>query len=184
MPHSILTTSLKSAADRSLDAGNPMLFLSQLEAIHQNWHRRTFSARRLGFLVFHWSVIEEFKRAKCPSIWTGGIRPFRPKDFKDFGWPYDVTVRAASKDIDSFAGFSMAIESWHNDAHMAVGTAFGIADDMMDPRVNIYHREFWRLHYFINSKFLPELRRFDSSGSDTKKMNQLETDQHMNLFRI
>ena len=184
MAHSILTKSLESAADSSLDGGNPMLFLNQLEATHENWHRRTFNARRLGFLVFHWNVIEEFKRAKCPSVWTGGIRPFRPKDFKDFGWPYNVTVRATSDDIGTLAAFSIAMESWHNDAHMAVGNAFGIADDMMDPRVNIYHREFWRLHYFINAKFLPELRRYDSSGSVTKKIERLETDQHMNLHRI
>jgi len=184
MSHSILTASLTSAANSSLDAGNPMLFLDQLESIHQNWHQRTFNARRLGFLVFHWTVVEAFKRAKCPSVWTGGIRPFRPKDFTDFGWSYNVTIRATNKDIDSLADFSLAIESWHNDAHMAVGNAFGIANDMMDPRVNIYHREFWRLHYFINTKFLRELRRYDSSGSATKKIERLEADQHMNLHRI
>ncbi len=184
MAHTLLTASLESAADSALDAGNPMLFLNRLEPIHQNWHQRTFNARRLGFLVFHWTVIEEFKRAKCASLWTGGVRPFRPKDFTDFGWSYNVAARASNGDIDSLADFSLAIESWHNDAHMAVGTAFVIEDDMMNPRVNIYYREFWRLHYFINARFIRELRRYDPTGSVVKKIERLENNQHTNLHRI
>jgi hypothetical protein len=97
---------------------------------------------------------------------------------------HSVTVRARASDINSLANFSVGIESWHNDAHMAVGEAFGIEDDMMNPRVNIYYREFWRLHYFINDRFLAELRRYDSSGTVTQKMNRLEQNQHNNLYRI
>jgi hypothetical protein len=184
MAHSILETSLNSAATDARNAGNPMLFLNRLEPIHDNWHRRTFNARGLGFLSFHWFVIEAFKRANCPSLWSGGVRPFRPADFTNFGWSYNVTVRARGNDINSLASFSLSIESWHNDAHMAVGQAFGIEDDMMNPRVNIYYREFWRLHYFINDRFLAELRRYDSSGTVTQKMNRLEQNQHNNLYRI
>ena len=142
------------------------------------------NARGLGFLSFHWFVIETFKRANCPSLWSGGIRSFRLVDFTNFGWSYNVTARARANDINSLASFSLAIESWHNDAHMAVGQAFGIADEMMNPRVNIYYREFWRLHYFINDKFLAELRRYDSSGTVSQKINRLEQNQHSNLYRI
>ncbi len=67
---------------------------------------------------------------------------------------------------------------------MAVGDAFGITNDMMNPRVNIYYREFWRLHYFINDKFLEELRRYDPAGSVTQKIGRLEQNQHANLYRI
>jgi hypothetical protein len=184
MAHSMLEASLQAASKSALDAGNPMLFLNRLEAIHNNWHRRTFSARRLGFLVFHWTVIEEFKRAKSPSIWRGGIRPFRPKDFTDFGWSYNVSTRASNQDINSLADFSGEIESWHNEAHMAVGMSFGIESELMDPEVNIYYQQFWRLHYFINARFLRELRRYDPTGSAIKKIDRLENNQHINLYRI
>ena len=184
MAHSMLSTSLKSAADRALEVRDPMAFLGRLEAIHLNWHNRTFSTRRLGFLVFHWTVIEEFKRARGPAIWTGGIRPFRPQDFTSFGWSYNVTERAQKQDIDSLVNFSTAIESWHNDAHMAVGMAFGNENDMMNPQANIYLQQFWRLHYFINTKFLRELRRYDPAGTVLKKIDRLEDDQHINLHRI
>lgn len=184
MAHSILADALKAAANSARSQGNPLLFLNQLESIHANWHSRTFAARRLGFLTFHWQVIEFFKLARCPQLWSGGIKPFRGTDFTNFGSPYSATVHAKSDDIDSLADFSMATESWHNDAHMAVGMAFNIENDMMNPSVNIYYREFWRLHYFINSKFLRELSRYDSTGSVTKKIDRLETNKHSELHRI
>ena len=184
MAHTILVDTLKTDADAAHTSGNPILFLNRLESVHPNWHGRTFNARGLGFLSFHWHVIEAFKRAGCSALWTGGIRAFRNTDFTSFGWSYNVTTRARADDINSLADFSLAIETWHGDAHMAVGTAFGIADDMMNPRVNIYYREFWRLHYFINDRFLRELRRYDSSGTVMKKIERLETDQHANVHRI
>lgn len=184
MAHSIIESVLNSAANDARSAGNPMLFLNRLEPMHDNWHRRTFSARGLGFLTFHWRVIEAFKQARGPSLWGSGVRPYTTANFASFGWPYNVTVRARAGDIGSLATFSNAMETWHNDAHMAVGEASGIGNDMMDPRVNIYYREFWRLHYFINDRFTAELRRYDAGGSVVQKMNRLEQNQHANLFRI
>lgn len=184
MAHSILESSLSAAATDAKNSGNPILFLNRFEPMHFNWHSRTFSARGLGFLTYHWFVIENFKRAGGPSLWSGGIRAFRPADFTNFGWSYNVTSSATAGDIDSLAAFSVAIEGWHNDAHMAVGEAFGIAMDMMDPRANIYYREFWRLHYFINGKFLTQLRRYDSTGTVNQKMARLKQNQHTNLHRI
>lgn len=184
MAHSVLVNTLRTAANSARNAGNPMLFLNELESMHVNWHSRTFNARRLGFLSFHWYVIEAFKRARCPRLWSGGVRAFRNADFNAFGWPYSVTTRASAGDFNSLADFSLAMESWHNDAHMAVGTAFGIANDMMNPGVNIYYREFWRLHYFINGKFLTELRRYDPAGTAKRKIERLETDHHHEMHRI
>jgi len=184
LAHSILENALDAAATQARNNGNPILFLNRLEPIHANWHNRSFNMRGLGFLSFHWFVIQAFQRARCPSLWAGGIRPFRTVDFTNFGWRYNVTVRARLMDIDSLANFSRAVETWHNDAHMAVGQAFGIENDMMNPRVNIYYREFWRLHYFIDDRFVAELRRYDTAGSVAQKIERLEQNQHANLFRI
>jgi hypothetical protein len=184
MAHSVLESTLNTAATAARTSGNPMLFLNRLEAIHDNWHRRTFNARALGFLVFHWFVVEAFKSARCPSLWAGGIRAFTPANFANFGWRYNVTTRVRADDIDSFATFSLGVETWHNEAHMAVGQAFGIADDMMNPRVNIYYREFWRLHYFIDDRFVMELRRYDTRGNIRQKIDRLAQNQHANLYRI
>ncbi len=184
MAHSLILTTLESASDEARDAGNPIRFLNRLESLHANWHARSFTRRGLGFLSFHWYVLEHFRRARCPNLWTGGVRPFRPTDFATFGWPYDVTARARASDIQSLADCSQAIEVWHNDAHMAVGMAFGIENDMMDPRVNIYYREFWRLHYFINRRFLRELRRYYATGSSRRKIEQLDSDHHDRLHEV
>lgn len=184
MAHSMLITALETAARDARSAGNAMLFLNRLESNHTNWHNRSLSARGLGFLIYHWYVIKSFRQARAANLWTGGIRPFRPVDFANFGWPYDVSASAHSGDFASLADFSIAIETWHNDAHMAVGVAFGIADEMMNPSINIYHREFWRLHYFINNRFLTEIRRFDSAGSVAQKVQRLETSHHGDLYRV
>ena len=86
--------------------------------------------------------------------------------------------------VASLAGFSQAIEGWHGQAHMAVGMAIGRETEMMDPTQNIYLREFWRLHYFINGRFLPELRRYDTSGTARAKIERLGTEHHAELGQI
>ena len=184
MSHSLLVSALESAAQDVRASGNPMLFLNRLESTHPNWHNRTYQARGMGFLSFHWQVVQSFKDARCPSLWSNGVKPFTTSDFKKFGWPYSVTARARAGDFQSLADFSIATENWHNDAHMAVGRAFGIENEMMDPAANIYYREFWRLHDFINSKLRVELRRYDSAGSEAQKIDRLETAHHSTLFKI
>lgn len=51
-------------------------------------------------------------------------------------------VRVVFGDIDSFAAFSLDIERWHGDAHMAIG--MGTGTPMMDPAQNIFYLPFWR----------------------------------------
>lgn len=184
MAHSMLESALESAAKASLDANSPMVFLNGLESIHANWHRRRFATRGLGFLIFHWEVLEAFRRCLGPSIWSRGVKSFRPSDFTKFGWSYNVTSRASKDNLQSLANFSLAIETWHNEAHMAIGMAFDIEDEMMDPTVNIYYREFWRLHYFINDRFLREIRRYDSVGSVAAKIERIERDHHDSVHEI
>jgi hypothetical protein len=61
-------------------------------------------------------------------------------------------------DLQGLADYSRAIERWHNvEGHMVVGNVTGRGEDMMDPRVNIFFPEFWRLHYFINDRFEDQL---------------------------
>ncbi len=184
MAHSILETALDSAAKTSLDNNNPMLFLNGLEAIHTNWHRRRFDARGMGFLIFHWNVIERFRRCKGPTTWNGGVKSFRPADFTKFGASYTVTTHAREGDLESVAAFSLEAERWHNDAHMAIGMEFGIENEMMDPAVNIYYREFWRLHYFINDRFVRELKKFDRAGAPPAKIRGIEENHHNDVHKI
>jgi hypothetical protein len=184
MAHSFLVHALQQAADTARADGDPMEFLTDLAPIHVSWHRTTFAARRLGFLSFHWHVIEAFKRARGPSMWPGGVRAFALADFRRFGWPYNVNAPVSGGDVDSLAACSLAIESWHNDAHMAVGMAIGAEAQMMDPARNISLREFWRLHYFINARFEAALRRYDGQGSIARKLEKLERDHHAMLGRI
>ena len=184
MAHSFLITALETARREAIQSRDAMRFLSRLEAIHPGWHQTPFAARSLGFLTFHWYVVDEFKKAKAPKLWSDGVRPFTRADFRRFGWPYDVTSRAKDGDFESLASFSSAIERWHNQAHMAVGMSIGRDVEMMDPAQNIYLREFWRLHYFINARFLSELRRYDSSGNARAKITRLGTDHHAALGQI
>ena len=184
MAHSFLITALDNARREATQSRDPLRFLSRLESIHPGWHQTPFTARSLGFFSFHWYVIDAFKKAKGPQLWSGGVRAFTRANFRTFGWPYDVTLRAKDGDIASLAAFSQAVERWHGQAHMAVGMAIGRETEMMDPAQNIYLREFWRLHYFINGRFLPELRRYDTSGTARAKIERLGTEHHAELGQI
>ena len=158
MAHSFTVTALAQIAQAARTDHDPMEFLDDLSPIHVGWHRTTFAARRIGFLLFHHYVIASFKRARGPSIWANGVRPFSRADFAQFGHPYDVQSPVHQGDLDSLAACSLAIEGWHNEAHMAVGMAIGKSAQMMDPARNIDLREFWRLHYFIEARLLVALR--------------------------
>ena len=184
MAHSFFITALENARREALQSHDAVRFLSRLESIHPAWHQTPFVARSLGFLSFHWYLGEEFKKAKGPQLWPGGIKPFTRADFKRVGWPYNVTLRAKNDDVASLAAFSLAIEKWHNQAHMAIGMDIRREDEMMNPALNIYLREFWRLHYFINARFLPELRKYDTSGTARTKIERLGTQHEPELGRI
>ena len=148
------------------------------------WHRQSPLARTLGFLLFHWNVIENFRRAGGPRIWAGGLRPFSGSDFTNFGWPYTVAERATPGNVDSLADFSRAIEGWHGDAHMAIGMATGTEQQMMDPGQNIFLLNFWRLHYFINDRFLEQLDNYYGQGAALQQVQRLQRRHHRDVSRI
>jgi hypothetical protein len=60
--------------------------------------------------------------------------------------------------LGELVSFSTSIESWHNTAHMSIGTATGTP--MMDPRQNIVFRAFWQLHFFIDERFETTLQQY------------------------
>jgi len=141
------------------------------------------NARPLGFLLYHWHVIRAFETAGGPRFVGGGsIAPYTPANFAAFGWPYNVTAETSAGDVDSLADFSFEIEMWHNDAHMAIGMA--TETPMMDPEENIWYLPFWRLHYFIDARFIQQLRRFDTRGTVRRKIRRLVARQHSDVARI
>ena len=156
----------------SLKHKDPMLFLRELGPQHYRWHRIPRTTRSIGFLSFHWHVVSAFKKSHADKIWPGSIQPFSLAEWNQFGWPYNVTAQVMADDFDSFAAFSTAIENWHNEAHMAVMNATG--EDMMSPATNIFLRNFWRLHYFIDARFLDALAAYDKKGSVPQKVARME----------
>src|SRR5262249_15623275 len=147
-------------------------FLKRLSPLHKRWHSTNLPTR-IGFLDFHWHVVRAFKVAGGETYWSTKIVPYTEADFKNtFQYPYDVTAKATEGDFDSLARFSADIQDWHNDAHMNIGMVDGF--DMMDPKTNIFHPEFWRLHFFINDKFRSELAVYDPKGTDEARVARLE----------
>jgi len=160
---------------------NPMLFLQKLGPLHNRWHTTTLR-NTIGFLTFHWHVVGAFKKCHADKLWPGGVHAFTLADWTSFGWPYNVPDNVSSGDFNSLAAFSSAIEGWHNQAHMAVEMATG--ENMMNPATNIFLRDFWRLHYFINARFLEALAAYDPAGSVTKKISKLEKNHESQLGQI
>lgn len=179
MSHSPLTRAIAHYADEALQQNNPMLFLQRFAPVHNRWHT-TSLRNNLGFLLFHWHAIAGLKKCHADQIWPGGVQPFTLADWKNkFQWPYTVNNAVVSGDFNSLAAFSSDMENWHNNAHMAVMNVTG--EDMMNPLTNIYLRNFWRLHFFINDRFLEALSTFDGNGSAVKQIGRIEKNYHARL---
>lgn len=72
-----------------------------------------------------------------------------------------VVERSRSIPVDALgelAAFSAAIESWHNTAHGAIGSATGTP--MMDARQNVFFRPFWKFQVLIDDLFEVVLRQY------------------------
>jgi hypothetical protein len=182
MAHTFTITALNRIGAEARRRRDPMYFIREFGPMHLRWHMLAFPARPLGFLLYHWHVIQNFKKARGPQLWPGGVRPFTTADFANFGWPYQVTTTATDGDIESLAAFSLDIERWHNDAHMAIGMATGTP--MMDPEENIRYLPFWRLHYFIDARFLDQLDNYDGRGSVARQIRRVERRRHSDVGRI
>jgi hypothetical protein len=183
MAHTFTTIALSRLGREARRRDDPSYFLDRFGPMHRRWHSLSSNARPLGFLLYHWHVIQAFKIAGGPRFVGGGsITPYTPANFAAFGWPYNVTAQASAGDVDSLANFSFEIEMWHNDAHMAIGMATDTP--MMDPEENIWYLPFWRLHYFIDARFIQQLRRFDTRGTVRRRVRRLVARQHSDVARI
>ena len=182
MSHSPIKRAIALYAKEAVQQNNPLHFLQRFAPTHNSWH--TTSLRdSLGFLLFHWHARAALKKSHADQIWPGGVQPFTLADWKTrFDWLYNVTNSVVAGDFDSLAAFSSELEGWHDQAHMAVEMVTG--EQMMLPLTNIYLRNFWRLHYFINDRFLEALGTFDGNGSVVKQIGRLERKYHTRLGEI
>ena len=155
-------------------------FLNGLSPIHVAWHSTPVSH---GFLLFHWEVIKHFKAVGGP-VQFGGVTAFTTTQLSNFGAPYNVNVAVAQGDQAGLMDFSTAIQGWHNGAHMSIQMATGL--NMMNAGTNIYLREFWQLHYFINAKFESKLKNYRhvANQSIPDVIAHIETNHHSAVRRI
>jgi hypothetical protein len=170
MSHSPTTHAIELYAKESLQRNDPMYFLQKFAPLHKRWHT-TSLRNNIGFLLFHWFAIKGLKKSHADKIWPGAIKPFTLADWQGFQWPYTLNINVTSGSFSKLGDFSSRIENWHNEAHMAVETATG--ENMMDPLTNIYLKNFWRLHYFINARFVEALKAFDGKDSADKQVARL-----------
>ena len=155
-------------------------FLNGLSPIHVAWHSLPVSH---GFLLFHWEVIKQFKAVGGPAQF-GGVTAFTTTQLSNFGALYNVNVTVAQGDTAALRGFSADIQNWHNDAHMRIQMATGL--NMMNAGTNIYLREFWQLHYFINTRFETKLGNYRHVANQPipAVIAHIETNHHNAVPRI
>lgn len=140
-------------------------FLRKLGPIHAQWHHdNNLGTLSLGFLLFHWELIQRLEAVGGPAHF-GGITPFTTQQLASFNAPYNVHDVVHQGDVASLEEFSIDTEDWHNNAHMAIGMQFHV--NLMNPKTNIKLVQFWQLHYFINSLFESRLSDYRTSATDT-----------------
>jgi hypothetical protein len=153
MPHEPFRDRLTTLA--AATSQDPAGFLEGLSDIHDDWH--TIADRGYGFLLFHNRVVRYFKAIVGPAV-QPPIQAFTDQDFQDMGLQAFQADLSNVDTLGELVTFSTAIESWHNTAHMGIGTATGTP--MMDPRQNIFFRPFWQLHFYIDDLFGTALRQY------------------------
>ncbi len=159
-----LETLAALAMARPAGAKRWQAFLDGLANPHAGWHARNNGGTKVyGFLLFHWEVIRRFKEVGAPARF-GRVTPISAASLAAIGAPYAVRVLVPRGDIEALARFSAAIERWHDGV---LGAMTHPGHPMGDPRQNIQLLDFWRLHYFMNSRFEQKLRTFRSSAAQT-----------------
>lgn len=153
---------------RAVDQGAPQEYLRQLAPLHDRWHRFSRGARPIGSLLFRWHLIEHFRGSGLEQLGTTAytVADFSAGgDFADSQWPAWMGGVAVATNLLGLADYSLALERWHSvEGRMVVGMVTGRGEDMMNPLVNIFFLEFWRLHYFINERFTEQLAAYAQSA--------------------
>jgi hypothetical protein len=191
--HSVTINRLQSFAEEAERSGNPRRYLELFGPLHNTWHSFPSVGRRVGFLLFHWHVMEHFRALGLHD--QMGVTPYTVTDFSPGGqfaeadWNETMQGVAASRSLDDLVDYSGAIESWHNEAHMVIADATGTP--LMDPSINIFYSVFWNLHSFINRRFEAELQNYMNAahptpGFQTPKIavEHIEDQHHRYVRRI
>ena len=137
---------------------DPSGFLEGLSPIHDDWHSE--NVRSYGFLLFHTRVVRYFSTIVNASLpQQQRIAPFSAQELQAMNaQPFSGVNPETVDTLAELTTFSNSLESWHNTAHMRIGTATGTP--MMDPRQNIFFRPFWQLHLYIDRLFQQALARY------------------------
>lgn len=138
------------------NAGDPAGFLEDLSDLHDDWHSEL--VRTYGFLLFHNRVVRYFNSIVNAQL-QQPVAAYTANDLQGMNVQSFAAPNLANIDtLAELAGFSTAIESWHNTTHSRLATATGTP--MMDPRRNIFFRPFWRLHLYIDAFFVQVLQQY------------------------
>lgn len=76
--HSVLEQVGESYEQRAIALGAANEYLRQLAPLHNRWHGFSRGARPIGFLLFHWHVIEHFRAAGLERSWVATVPTRRP----------------------------------------------------------------------------------------------------------
>ena len=147
-------------------SANPAGFLEGLSDIHEDWHQQF--VRTYGFLLFHFRVVRYFNSIVNPAL-NPGIEAYTKADFVEMGYDEFEGSAAGVDTLGELANFSTAFENWHNTAHLRIEADTGAP--MMDARVNILYRAFWRLHYYVDDKFKVVLQQYGDSVHQGQFLN-------------
>jgi hypothetical protein len=153
MHYDVFLWRMENSANYAKSQGNPWLFLDGISSLHVEWHSDPSTGRAIGFLLFHWHLIEHFRDLHLDQY----VRPYYASYFNPGGrfgnqgadWDDSMGSVEPAANIDDLVNNSAAVESWHNSMHHIIEQNTGVP--MMDAARNIYYEEFWSFHFFINS---------------------------------
>lgn len=145
MSHQSFRDQLNSLAGTTSE--DPGGFLEGLSPIHAAWHSQP---RGYGFLLFHNRVVRHFKTIVAPAV-QPEIVPYTLDDLEGMGIERFDRDLSNVDALNELAIFSQELESWHNTAHGAIGTATGTP--MGSASQNVFFRPFWQFHFFIDDLF-------------------------------
>jgi hypothetical protein len=105
-----VATDFKKALDKLVKAsgGDWRVFIRQLGPVHAQWHvEHNAGQATLGFLLFHWELIERFRAVGADQGLGGliGIKPYTEPQFADFGAAYTVLDSVSNGDVAELETF-------------------------------------------------------------------------------
>lgn len=164
--------------------GDPLGFLEAFSPIHRDWHG---PERTYGFLLFHHRLVRYFKAIVNSQI-NPPVAPFTKAEFSGMGITQFEGNPEKIASLNDLEAFSTNIEGWHNGAHARIQVATGVP--MMNAAENIFYREFWQLHLFIDERFEARLQQYEAAVHTGAFLNvsaiaaHIEVSHHSRVPRI